>query len=84
MTALSIVKHSDKTFVGRVARGFEFLGYRFDGESGLDGVDIAGATWHNHFARLEALVEGGADVERLAEYQKFWWRWVESGVDLNS
>ena len=74
-----VVKHPDKTFVGRVTRGFEFPGYRFDGESGLDGVDIAAATWHNHFARLLALED---DAPRVAQYQKFWWRWVESGVDL--
>ena len=83
LEGLRVVKHPEKTFVGRVERGFEFLGYRFDGNSGLEGVDVAGSPWHNHFARLESLAGDGADGERLAEYQKFWWRWVESGVDLN-
>ncbi len=38
----------------------------------------------NSSARLEGLAAEGADAERLAVYQKFWWRWVDSGVDLNS
>jgi len=80
LESLRVVKHPDKTYVGRVARGFEFMGYRFDGESGLDGVDIAAATWHNHFARWLALED---DAPRVAQYQMFWWRWVESGVKLN-
>ena len=29
MDALLVVKHPDKTFVGRIARGFEFLGFAF-------------------------------------------------------
>ena len=37
----------------------------------MDGVDIAGPTWHNHFAQLEGLAAEGANMERLAEYQKF-------------
>ncbi len=27
--SLWLLKHPDKTFVGRIARGFDFLGYRF-------------------------------------------------------
>ncbi|WP_038019476.1 reverse transcriptase/maturase family protein [Synechococcus sp. PCC 7335] len=32
MNVLRVVKHPEKTFIGRVARGFEFLGYWFSGE----------------------------------------------------
>jgi len=65
-----------------VARGFEFLGYRFDGDSGLDGVDIAGTRWHNSSARLEGLAAEGEAAGRMVAYQKNWWMWVESGVEL--
>jgi len=32
--ALGLDKHPDKTFIGRVAKGFDFLGYHF-GPKGL-------------------------------------------------
>ena len=31
LESLRVVKHLDNTLVGRVERGFELLGYRFDG-----------------------------------------------------
>jgi len=30
--ALSLEKHPDKTFIGRIERGFDFLGYHFSPE----------------------------------------------------
>jgi len=84
LESLKVEKPTDKTFVGRVSHGFEFMGYRFDSEYGREGVDISAQSWHNNFKRMETLVSEGACVERLAMYQPFWWRWVESGVDLNS
>ncbi|HEC86090.1 MAG TPA: hypothetical protein ENI48_12770 [Thioploca sp.] len=84
LESLKVEKHPDKTFIGRLSRGFEFMGYRFDSESGRDGVDIGAQSWHNHFKPMETLESDGADAERLAMYQNFWWRWVESGVYFNS
>ena len=83
LESLKVEKHPDKTFIGRVAHGFEFMGYRFDSESGRTGVDICAQSWHNHFKRMETLESEGADAERLAKYQHFWWQWVHSGVELN-
>ncbi len=35
--ALGLEKHPDKTFIGRVERGFDFLGYHF----GPEGLSVA-------------------------------------------
>ena len=35
--SLGLEKHPDKTFIGRVERGFDFLGYHF----GPDGITVA-------------------------------------------
>ncbi len=37
---LRLEKHPDKTFIGRIERGFDFLGYHF----GPDGLGVARAT----------------------------------------
>ncbi len=34
LVSLSLEKHPDKTFIGRIERGFDFLGYHF-GQEGL-------------------------------------------------
>ena len=36
---LGLKKHPDKTFIGRIERGFDFLGYRF-GEDEIKPVQI--------------------------------------------
>ena len=37
LAALRVAQHPDKTFVGKISRGFDFLGYRF-ASAGLIGV----------------------------------------------
>ncbi len=37
---LRLEKHPDKTFIGRIERGFDFLGYHF----GPDGLSVAKKT----------------------------------------
>jgi hypothetical protein len=45
VASLGLTKHPDKTFIGRVERGFDFLGYRF----GRDGsIALATATLERH------------------------------------
>ncbi len=38
--SLGLEKHPDKTFIGRIERGFDFLGYHF----GPDGLSVAKKT----------------------------------------
>ena len=71
--------HPDKTFVGRIRRGFDFLGYRFE-SNGL--VDVARQTVERFAARVTQLYEQGADESRIGAYARRWWRWVQAGVTL--
>ncbi len=70
-----------KTYIGRVAHGFDFLGYQFDPKAPT-GLCIADKTWNNHLERLREIAARGADAAEIANYKKHWWRWVNSGVDL--
>lgn len=75
--ALKVEQHPDKTFVGRVSRGFDFLGYTFStvGLTGLARMTVAGCV-----ERMSQLYEQGADVVRIGQYVRRWWRWVNGGL----
>ncbi len=48
-----MAKHPDKTFIGRIEKGFDFLGYHF----GPDGLSVAKKTVENFVARAIRLYE---------------------------
>ena len=48
-------KHPDKTFIGRIAKGFDFLGYSFEPK----GLSIAPKTLANFLERITQLYEQG-------------------------
>ncbi len=81
LETLKIEKHPFKTFIGRVAHGFDFVGYRFTTESAR-GVEVAWQTLSNHLEKVVRLYEQGADTDRIGQYIKGWWQWVRAGVDL--
>ncbi len=78
--ALGLEKHPDKTFIGRVERGFDFLGYHF----GPDGLTMAARTIEQFVERALRLYEqepgelGGSS--RLGLYVRRWARWAEAGL----
>ncbi len=78
---LKVEKHPDKTYIGRVAHGFDFLGYPFDLQAS-NGLIITAKTLNNYGERLRELAMQGADAEQMAHYRKHWLRWVQSGVTL--
>jgi hypothetical protein len=78
MADLRVEQHPDKTFIGRIARGFDFLGYWFMTE----GLGIASKTVERFAERVCLLYEQGAGENRIEEYVRRWWRWVRSGVGL--
>jgi hypothetical protein len=53
--ARGLERHPDKTFIGRIARGFDFLGYRF----GPEGLSVAKATLGKFVDRALRLDEQG-------------------------
>ncbi|MBN3940004.1 reverse transcriptase/maturase family protein [Nostoc sp. NMS9] len=69
-------KHPDKTFIGRISRGFDFLGYWFS----PSGLGIAQKTVERCVERISRLYEQGASFERIGEYVRNWWRWVKGGL----
>jgi hypothetical protein len=78
--SLGLLKHPDKTFIGRIERGFDFLGYHF----GPDGLSVAKKTVENFVARAIRLYEqepGEACASsRLGLYVRRWVRWVQAGL----
>ena len=53
LTGLRLEKARDKTFIGRVECGFDFLGFRLS----PDGIAVATATWRRFFERALRLYE---------------------------
>ena len=69
-----------RTFIGRIERGFDFLGYHF----GTDGLSVAKKTVENFVARAIRLYEqepGEALASaRLGRYVRRWVRWTGAGL----
>ena len=79
LAELRVQQHPDKTFVGRVSRGFSFLGYEFNA-SGLAG--IASTTRERFVERVRQLYEQGAGMNRIGQYVRRWCMWVRSGLGV--
>ena len=77
---LKLEKHPEKTVIGRIEKGFDFLGYHISPE----GVSVARKTVENFIERSARLYEreprGGVSSPRLGLYVKRWYRWVGAGV----
>ena len=76
LAELGVEQHPDKTFVGRIERGFAFLGYQMNA-AGL--VGVASPTLERFVARVSRLYEQGA-LHRIGDYVRRWWIWVVSGL----
>lgn len=67
----------DKTFIGRIARGFDLLGYRFSNQ-GI--IGLAQKTVSNFKERLSTLYERGTSSQRIAQYVRQWMQWCLAGL----
>ena len=76
MAQLRVRQHPDKTIIGRIARGFDFLGYRFSSA----GLAVARQTVERCVARISQLYEQGAAASRIGAYVQGWERWVRAGL----
>ena len=78
---LRVKQHPDKTFIGRIERGFTFLGYWIT-QKGVTGV--APSAWQRFQERVARLYEQDAPQDeirrRIEQYVRRWKRWVMSGV----
>ncbi len=73
-------KHPDKTFIGRIERGFDFLGYHF----GPEGLSVAKTTIENFVVPAIRLYErepGEACASvRHGSYVRRWVKWTTAEV----
>ena len=73
---MHVEPHPDKTFIGRVSRGFDFLGYAFKPA----GLDAAPPTIERCAQRVSRLYEQGVDLVHIGTYVRRWLRWTRSGL----
>ena len=82
LNSLKVDVHRDKTFVGRVSRGFSFLGYQI-ASGGI--IDIAAQTRERFLVRLSSLIrlyeQGVLSAGDIGDYLKRWYQWAYSGLD---
>jgi hypothetical protein len=82
--SLKLEKHPDKTFIGRIEKGFDFLGYHFSREP----LRVAGKTREKHVLHIirlyEQLRKKKATPEEVAStlglYVKRWHCWTQAGL----
>ena len=77
LQGLKLLKHPDKTSIGTIARGFDFLGYHCS----RAGLGVARKTVGNFLDNLARLYEQQACAERLGQYVQDWYRWLRTGVE---
>ena len=64
LSTLCLAKHPDKTFIGRIAKGFDWLGYHLRPE----GLSVATKTVENFVARLHQLYEHEREKPRRGKW----------------
>ena len=79
LTELGLTLAFDKTWIGRVAKGFDFLGYRLSPE----GLTVAVRSFKRMTEKLKRLYERNGDQARRRSYVTHWLKWTQSGVALN-
>ena len=60
----AVEKDPDKTFIDRITKGFDFLGYSLEAK----GLSVAPKTLANFLDRMTQLYEQGADHRRIGQY----------------
>ena len=82
--SLSLSKHPDKTFIGPIEHGFDFLGYHFNPA----GLTVANKTVERFVARAIRLYEqepGEACASsRFGLYVRRWVRWASAGLPVEA
>jgi hypothetical protein len=77
---LKLKQHPDKTDIGRIKNGFDFLGYQF----GREKITVSKRTLQNHIRRITQLYEQKKHPPNwkmlLDDYRQHWVTWVYSGI----
>jgi RNA-directed DNA polymerase len=64
LSSLKLIKHPDKTTMGHICRGFDFLGYHFTHIGAVAGLSPARQTLQNYQTKLSRLYEQNGTVQR--------------------
>jgi hypothetical protein len=84
LNQLKVEKHPDKTYIGKIENGFDFLGYQFNGNH----LTVAAKTVEKHVLHYRQLYEQlrmkkTTSIEMatvLGLYVKRWQRWAAAGL----
>ncbi len=76
--SLGLCLHQEKRFVGRIDKGFDFLGYQITPSRRLRPSE---ESLRRLVVRAGRLYEQGDDVSRLRQYVTRWSRWLWGGLD---
>jgi RNA-directed DNA polymerase len=80
---LKLKQHPDKTDIGRISTGFDFLGYQF----GQEKITVSKRTLQNHIRRITQLYEQKKHLPNwkmlLDDYRQHWVTWVYAGIPLS-
>lgn len=79
LSELSLAQHPDKTFIGRLQRGFDFLGYDFSDSAAISPSRACVRRLAGNIARL---YEQGAGLARIGRYTENWMRWLRAGIGV--
>ena len=75
---LNLEKHPDKTFIGRIEKGFDFLGYHIH----PDGLTLAKATVERFIEKATRLYEQGTHSGALGLYVQRFTQWCNAGFGV--
>ena len=73
LTQLKLKMHPDKTFLGCIKKGFDFLGVHFG-----DTLKISKTSQENHHAKIAQRYTQGARVACIGAYKARWTSWCRS------
>ena len=76
LQALRVAMHPDKTFIGKVKKGFDFLGFHLT----PTGVTVSKAALSRHEQKVARLYEQDAKPKRIRAYRLRWLVWAALAV----
>ena len=84
LNKLKVEKHPDKTYIGKIGNGFDFLDYHFNGSQ----LTVAKKTVEKHVLHISQLYEQlrikkatfSEMAFSLGLYVKHWQRWADAGL----
>lgn len=73
LSSLGLEQHPNKTSIGRLERGFDFLGVQFTATGEMSPSAVSNA---RHTEKTARLYEQGASLERIERYRQNWLRYL--------